>query len=255
MATGGVGNMSAGDETTGAPDSFDTYATNRDDPSFTNWLRRRAEPDWTDTVTHQFVRELGSGELADDAFRRYLVRDYAFVETLVGTVGRAVGDAPTMEAKSSLTEFLTVLTDDENDYFERAFEALDVPEATDADPELTASSRAFVDLLERAGREGGYPETLAVLVPAEWIYLEWATDMPPERPDRFYLAEWIDLHNNDSFGDFVTWLRGELDREGAMVSPQRQRGLERLFRRTVELEFVFFAAAYDQEMSEAGRRW
>ncbi len=48
---------------------------------------------------------------------------------------------------------------------------------------------------------------------------------------------------------------GEFEREGATVWSRRQRGLERLFRRTVELEFDFFAAAYSQKIPEGNRRW
>lgn len=242
---------------TGVPEWFETYAEEREDARFTDWLRERADPDWTEAVTHRFTRELGSDDLGDELFRRYLVQDYAFLETLVGTFGHAVGEAPTMVAKSNLVDFLAVLTDDENDYFERSFEALGVAEEEYWDPDLTPTTRAFEDLLERAAREGGYPETLAVLVPAEWVYLEWASDVAGCDPDRFYLAEWIDLHAVDSFAEFVGWLRRELDREGETASPRRRRELDRLFRRTVELEVAFFESAYDPEgtIPGGGERW
>lgn len=139
-----------------------------------------------------------------------------------------------MEAKARIVEFLAVLTADENDYFERAFEALDVPEAEYTDPDLAPATRTFQDLLERAARMGGYGETLAVVVPAEWIYLTWATDIAENEPSRFYLSEWIDLHSGEAFEDVVNWLRAELDREGEEASPCRQKRLARLFRRTVE---------------------
>lgn len=240
-----------------APASFDAYAAARDDAAFTDWLRARAEPDWTAAVTHPFTRDLGAGDLDDETFRRYLVQDYAAVETLVGAFGRAIGAAPTMDAKSSLAEFVAVLTDDEDDYFERAFAALGVADSEYADPDLTPTTRAFEDLLERAGREGGYPETLAVLVPAEWTYLKWATDVADGDRSRFYLAEWVEIHATDAFAEFVAWLRRELDREGAAASPRRRRRLDRLFRRTVALEAAFFSAAYDGETTapEGGRRW
>ncbi len=226
--------------------SYAAYAADREDPRFTDWLRDRAEPDWTEATEHRFTRELGAGDLDDAAFREYLLQDYAFVEHLTGTFGHAAGEAPTMAAKSRLVDFLATLTDDEDDYFERSFAALDVPESTYADPERTPTTEAFVDLLERASREGGFAETLAVLVPAEWIYLEWATAVAEASPERFYLREWIDLHAVESFASFVGWLREELDREGAAASERRQRRLARLFRRAVELEVAFFDAAYDE---------
>ena len=136
-----------------------------------------------------------------------------------------------------------MLTADEDDYFERSFDALGVSESERSDPELTPTTRACEDLLERAAREGGYAETLAALVPAEWIYREWATPAPADPPGQFYFAEWVDLHANDAFREFVSWLRAELDREGETAAARRQNRLERLFRRTVELEVAFFDAA------------
>jgi len=233
-----------GSRAAAVPASYDDYAAGREDSRFTDWLRERSEPDWTAATEHRFTRELGRGDLDDAVFRRYLVQDYAFVGDLVGAFGHAVGDAPSMAAKSRLVDFLGVLTAEENDYFERCFEALGVPEETYADPETAPTTRAFLDLLGRAAREGGYAETLAVLVPAEWIYLEWASALADADPERFYLAEWIDLHANPEFESFVGWLREELDREGAGASPRRQRRIEALFSRTVELEVAFFDAAY-----------
>ncbi|MFB6305352.1 MAG: TenA family protein [Haloferacaceae archaeon] len=208
--------------------------------------RLRAGSDWDAAVDHRFVRELGAGTLDDDVFRRYLVQDYAFVGELVSLVGRAVADAPTMAAKARLSTFLGVVTDDENDYFERSFDALGVERSTYEDPELTPTTAAFRDHLRAAASTGGYAETLAVLVPAEWIYRDWATAVT-EPPAAFYLAEWVDLHATDEFSAFVDWLRAELDREGEALSDRRTERVTRLFERTVALESDFFGAAYGAE--------
>jgi len=65
MAPGGVGGVTA---------TFDAYATDRTDARFTDWLRARSEPDWTDAVEHRFVHELADGTVDDAVFRRYLVK-------------------------------------------------------------------------------------------------------------------------------------------------------------------------------------
>ncbi|WP_253736449.1 TenA family protein [Halohasta salina] len=233
------------DPAAAAPDSYDAYAAATDDPRFTDWLRERSEPAWTEATTHRFTRGLGAGTLDDAVVRRYLTQDYAFVDTLVGAFGHAVGEAPSMAAKRRLIEFLDVVTDDENDYFERAFEALDVPEPDRTDPDLTATTEAMVDLIEAATNRGGYAETLAVLVPAEWVYLTWATAEADDRPDAFYLAEWIDLHANPGFIAFVGWLREQLDAVGPTLPADQQARVARHFERTVRLEADFFEAAYD----------
>ncbi|ELZ17429.1 TenA family protein [Natrinema limicola] len=235
-------------------DTFEEYAatvesesgdrTDGDEPRFTEWCRARSEPNWTGATEHRFTEELHAGTIDDAAFRRYLVQDYAFLETLVGTFGHALGDAPSMAAKSRLADFLETLTDDEDDYFERSFDALEVAAAERTEPTLQPVTRALQDLLERAAREGGYAETLAVLVPAEWIYRSWA-GMGTELPNREYLSEWVTIHDNPAFDEFVAWLRSELDREGAAASQRRQQRLARLFERTVELEVAFFDTAFE----------
>ena len=236
---------------TDVPVDFETYATaaegGAEGARFTDWLRARAEPQWSAAIEGRFTEELIQGTIADDVYSRYLLQDYVFVETLVGTFGHAVGEAPTMAAKSQLVTFMESLTAEENDYFERSFDALGVAKEAYTNPETTATTRAFQDVLERAAREGGYAETLAVLVPAEWIYREWATAADAV-PEPFYLGEWIDLHANEGFNAFVDWLREELDREGAAASGRRRARLDRLFRRTVELEVAFFESAYDADI-------
>lgn len=218
--------------------------TDGDNAQFTDWCRARAEPDWTAATEHRFTGELRAGTLEDAVFRQYLVQDYAFIGSLVGAFGHALGDAPSMAAKSRLADFLGTLTDEENDYFQRSFDALDVSAVEQSDPELIPATRAFQDLFRGAARTGGYAETLAVLVPAEWSYRSWAGETTAEPPTQFYLAEWIELHDNPAFDEFVSWLRAELDREGAAASPRRRQRLARLFHRTVELEVSFFDSAY-----------
>ena len=229
------------------PPTYAGYERNEADARFTDWLRKRAEPDWTRATTHQFTSQLADGTLDDAVFRRYLVQDYTFLESLVSLVGYAVGQAPDLAAKRELAGFLATLTSEENDYFERSFDALEVPAEDRNDPTLTETTRRFRTLIKRAAYGGGYAETLAVLVPAEWVYRQWAGRAGTAEPDRFYLAEWIALHDNESFASFVEWLRRELDREGEALSARRQSRVDDLFSRTVALEVAFFDAAYTEE--------
>ena len=226
-------------------DAFNAYAESHDDPRFTDWLRERSGPAWSNAVDHRFTQELGAGTLDEAVMADYLRQDYAFVDTLVGVFGYAVGQAPTMAEKRRFVEFLDVVTDDEDDYFERSFNALDVPVERWQTPTRTETTGSFIDLLLAAKQQGGYAETLAVLVPAEWIYRAWATREADDRPEQFYFAEWIDLHANDGFVAFVSWLREQLDTVGPTLSPRRQQRVARLFERTVTHEVAFFDAAYE----------
>ncbi len=206
-------------------------------------LRERCGDDWAAAVDHRFVRELADGTVDDATFARYLVQDRAFVGELTRLVAYAAGQAPTLSARTELAGILEVLGTDEDDYFARAFDALGVPAADRSDPELHPTTRAFVDLLGRAAREGGYAESLSVLLPVEWVYADWAGAVDP--PEPFHLREWVALHDDESFHSFVDWLRTEFDEACVDLSDRRTERVAALFERAVALEVAFFDAAYD----------
>ncbi|WP_255494117.1 TenA family protein [Halarchaeum sp. CBA1220] len=197
---------------------------------------------WDAAVRHEFVGGLADGTLDAAVFRDYLERDYAFVETLASHVGHAVADAPTMAAKRRFSEFLATVVGPEDDYFERAFDALPGPALADADPDAGDVGAAFADCFAHAAATGGYAETLAVLCPVEWVYLEWASAVE-DPPEPFHYRRWVEMHANAAFREFVTWLRAELERELERVSARRAARVERLFVRAVDLEVAFFDAA------------
>ena len=218
-----------------------------DQGRFTDWLLARCGDDWQRATRHPFTTALADDSLPDDVYRRYLVQDYAVIETLVTVLGYAVALAPGMPAKKRFAGFLAAITDEENDYFLRSFEALGVSEAEREGTALLPPIQTFADLMLDAARSGAYEEVLAVIVPAEWVYLTWAQAATQPYPARFYLREWIELHDNPAFADVVGWLRLELDRVGADLPQERQAAVSERFRRLVELEVAFFDAAYGNE--------
>lgn len=215
------------------------------DIPFTEALRAGAMPCWRAATEHRFVRELAEDSLPDAVYAAYLRQDYAFIGNLVSLVGAAVAHAPSMPAKSRLAGFLGVLTGPENDYFERSFAALGVPLE---DPQAIARGEVtarFGTLMDGAIRDGDYGGILTVLVGAEWSYLAWAQEAATgARPARFYLAEWIDLHVDPGFADFVGWLRVQLDAVGDRADRSARERLQQLFRDTMELEAAFYDQAY-----------
>lgn len=212
---------------------------------FTDWLRANSEPDWTAVTTHPFTHALFDGTLSDDLMRSYLVQDYQFVDQFLALLGSALAKADRYRSRLAIAPAIAVVTSDENTYFARAFDALDVPERDRTDPHLEPVTIAFRDLMAEVNAAGSYAEVLTVLAVAEWSYLEWARRAPNELPESFLHAEWITLHNSTSFGEWVSWLRTDLDRVGAEANQQeRDRCLAR-FRQATALEKRFFDAHWN----------
>lgn len=210
---------------------------------FSERLRAAAEPHWSAAIGHRFTRELADDSLPDAVYARYLVQDYVFLDVLVRVVAHAIATAPAMPAQSKLAAFLAAVTSEENDYFLRSFDALGLAREDWRRGAPAPVTQRLSDLMLTAAREG-YAEALAVLLPAEWIYLSWAKAIEDAAPARFYLKEWIDLHTVPPFAAFVGWLREETDRAGADLPPARQARLSALFTEMAELEVAFFDAAF-----------
>ncbi len=94
--------------------------------------------------------------------------------------------------------------------------------------------------MREAAQTRRYAAALSVLVVAEWLYLDWASQAPKPLPDNFVHAEWITLHDNLDFRGFVDFLRAELDR----VGPVQEDLCRDFLGRAVALELSFFEAAY-----------
>lgn len=224
--------------------SFEDWSAGKARPRFTDWLKDLAEPTWSEAVAHKFTVELASGTLPDHVMRRYLVQDYSFLDSFVKLVGNAIAQAPSLADRIPLCRFVGMVTSEENTYFQRALDALEVPVRERTNPALTETTEGFHAIMAEAAKGGAYAESITVLVVFEWLYLSWATAVSDRAPDKFYLAEWITLHANPEFAAFVDWLRGQLDRDGPELPAAARTCVVDLFRRTVALELAFFDQAY-----------
>jgi thiaminase/transcriptional activator TenA len=210
---------------------------------FTDLLRSQSEPNWTTAVEHRFVTELIEGRVADSVMTRYLVQDHRFLDSFLVLLGAAIATADTFEARLRLGRFAGMISGEENTYFLRAFEALGVSPKQREQPQDTLPTAGFKAIMREAAASRSYAAALAVLNVAEWLYLDWAAKAPQPLPDNFVHAEWITLHDNPAFRDFVAFLRAELDR----VGPRQAAVTTDFFLRSVELERAFFDAIYEGE--------
>lgn len=208
---------------------------------FTEALRRQSEPRWTQSIEHRFVNELLDGTLDDAVLVNYLIQDHRFIDAFLALLGAAIASADSFDARIRLGRFTGAISGEENTYFLRAFEALGVSEAQRLEAPDSVPTAGFKALMREAAATRSYAAALAVLNVAEGLYLDWALRATKPLPPRFEHAEWITLHDNPDFQDFVAFLRAELDR----VGPAHAQISSDFFLRAVALEQDFFDAAYD----------
>lgn len=210
---------------------------------FTETLRRVSEPTWSHAVQHRFVMELFAGTIPDRVMASYLIQDHRFLDSFLTLLGAAIATAEGLEARLRFGRFIGMVSGEENTYFLRAFKALGVTERRRAEAPDTKPTAGFKTIMREAAATRSYAAALSVLNVAEWLYLDWAMKAPKPLPSNFVHAEWITLHDNPDFREFVAFLRAELDR----VGPAEEKISKDYFLRAVELERAFFDAAYDSE--------
>lgn len=211
---------------------------------FAEELKHECINDWDAAVNHPFVDQLLSGSLSDDDLRRYLVQDYQFCDAFTALLGQAVASAPSLPSRLVFARVLGAFASDENSYFQDCFNELDVPEADRSAPALGIVTRDFDALMRSALATRSYPDVLAVLLVAEWLYGDWAARAgdPASWPAAPKHSEWIRLHNNPEYNAWVTWLCDEFNAVEP-VSPEDRSRVAKTFAVAVRLERAFFDAA------------
>lgn len=202
-------------------------------------MREVTGPVWDAAVGHRFTRELWSGDLDRDVLTRYLAQDHQFVDAFLALLGAAVAGTDRPAARVRLARQLGLVAGPENDFFERSLAALGV----DGPAEPLGPTSAFVELMHDAAG-AGHADALAVLVVAEWLYLDWASRPDTPLPGDPIHAEWIELHRGPGFESWVEFLRDELDRAVDGLDRTRAGEVADRFVRAVDLELAFFDAAY-----------
>ena len=193
-------------------------------------------------VGHRFVRDVAADTLTAETFDRYLQIEGDFVETAIAIFGYAVAKAPDIAARRKLIGVLDALANGQIAYFERVTEARDIT----ADPTLLnhPDVDAFRDGMLGIARDGTYPQILAAMFAAEWMYLTWSDSVAARMPRDPDLRNWIEMHISEGFRRGAHWLKNSLDRLDAELSEAEKAGCSRVFGRTQRLEIAFHSAAY-----------
>ncbi len=202
---------------------------------------------WEQVVTHPFVEEMGADTLPLEKFKRYFLQDYLFVRDFTRLLALAVAKAPDFPTARRLAAFLAGVLDGEEGLFRRSFREWGLSESQYADTRPAAATKAMGDLLTRVAYEGSFAEILTVLVVTEGTYLDWASRLVEtgQVPGSGVAREWVEIHSNADFRDFVEWLFGSLD--NMPLTEAEHSSVEELFAVTLRCELAFFEMGYRGE--------
>ncbi|MCA1408045.1 TenA family protein [Ensifer sp. IC3342] len=194
-------------------------------------------------VNHRFVEDIRTNRLSGEVFDRYLVFEGAFIDTAISIFAYGVAKAETIEQKRWLIAVLDALANRQIAYFEKTFTTRGI---NPADHDLKRPAvEAFRNGMLEIARGGTFPDIIAAMFAAEWMYWTWSKAAAGCVTGDPLLKEWVAMHADDDFAAQASWLRSEIDEAGAVLTTGQRARLSSIFGHVLQLEIAFHDAPYE----------
>jgi len=214
-------------------------------------LKRSCEDDWRAYCQHQFIRELGAGTLARDAFRHYLEQDYLFLVHFARAYGLAVYKSRNIADLRRALDSLKAIVDVEMGLHIQYCAGWGITEGDlMALPEARATM-AYTRYVLDAGNRGDLVDLHVALAPCLIGYAEiatWLNSQPFVVREGNPYSNWIAMYASDEFQAAAAGERAWLDEHLATVTPKRFAELGTIFKDATRLEIDFWQMGLDRRL-------
>ena len=200
-------------------------------------LARRLWVDSTDladaTLAHPFVRGLGDGSLPRERFAGYVAQDAFFLQAFARAYAMAVVRSPDRAGLEAFADLLAGVREEL-----RLHDGVAAREGIDLTGVAPApATSAYTDFLLATAATGGLGEICAAMTPCMRLYAHLGQSLEGRSAGAY--AEWVSTYADPGFEELAATLERLLDRY-ADDTPD----VARAYRRAMELELGFFAAAW-----------
>ncbi len=182
---------------------------------------------------HPFVRGLGDGSLATDAFKRYVAQDAFFLRAFLSGYALAAAKAERLDVVRRLHMLMGGVLQ-ELELHRNYADGLDID--LDAVRPHPATS-AYTDFLLRTARSGDIGEILAAMTPCMRLYAYLGRSLSQHRHASNPYQHWIDTYGGNDFEGLAVELESLLDE---LATPTART--HSVYRYAMECELAFFSA-------------
>ena len=211
--------------------------------SFSEQLRREAEPIWDRVFSHPFLREIKDGTLPLEKFRYYLGQDYLYLEGFARTVAMTLAKAPDSQTLEELSH--RVLTPIERPLHHQLLTAAGVTVEEIHRDGRSPTNTAYVNHMLQTASLNGLGPTAAALLPCPWTY-HLLKDKLGASEHPLY-SQWTAFYVAGFLENSVSAWRSFVDRIAENASPQELEAMRAAFLTSSRYEFLFWEMAYHQE--------
>ena len=203
--------------------------------SFSDHLRKLAQPIWSAQLTHPFVMALGKGTLPERKFKYYILQDARFLGDLARVFSAGALRAPDSESALCLTKLA-----EETIVVERSLH-----EGYGSRWKMSAKQMSSVPM----AHTGSAAEITVVALPCAWIYCVVGQHLlkqgPPKKNHPY--RDWLMLYASPEFAEVQRWMRKKVDQWARTAGKEEKRRMEESFIISSRYEWMFWEMAWTEE--------
>lgn len=212
-------------------------------------LKNAYRAEWRAYIRHDFVRQLGAGTLAEDAFRYYLQQDYLFIQYFARAYALAIYKSRHIADLRHAFDALKTLIDTELTLHIDYCRQWGITEQDLAELPEAKATIAYTRYVLDTGNRGDLLDMRVATAPCLIGYGEIAhflNDAPATRRAGNPYDAWIQMYESDAFQTVMHREVEWLDERLADVTEQRFQELAEIFRDATRLEIDFWQMGLGQ---------
>lgn len=217
--------------------------------SFSNHLRKLAQPIWDAQLTHPFVVELGSGTLPERKFKYYILQDARFLGDLARVFAAGALRAPDSESALRLTKLAEETIVVERSLHEGYGKRWKMSPKQMTSIPMAPANYAYTRHMLSVAAAGSAAEILVVALPCAWIYCVVGQHLlkhgPPPRKHPY--RDWLMLYASPEFAEVQLWMRKKVDQWAKAAGKEEKRRMEEAFVMSSRYEWMFWEMAWNEE--------
>lgn len=217
--------------------------------SFSNHLRKLAEPVWQAQLSHPFVVALGNGTLSERKFKYYILQDARFLGDLYRVFSAAAQKAPDSESALRFTKLAEETIVVEHGLHEGYGKRWKMTANQMTAVPMAPTNFAYTRHMLAVAATGSCCEAAVVALPCAWIYCVVGRHFlrkgsPPEsHPYR----DWLLLYASPEFAEVQKWMRKKIDQWAKAAGREERRRMEEAFVISSRYEWMFWEMAWNEE--------
>lgn len=215
-------------------------------------MRDAADLVWQEGYEQPFIRELGAGTLDRSKFAFYLMQDELYLGDYAKVHALAVTKTNDREVMAFMAQVQNQILHVETEVHRDYLASFGLSEQMVLNGRQSAFARAYTTNMMTVAYTGDLLDILIAVLPCAWVYADYGQRLAREFADTLSgnpYKEWIDMYSTDEFWQSAVWLIEHIESMVQEVSEERKRELIESFVRGVEYEYMFWASAYDKQMT------